>query len=297
MVKRHFLSLQHNYYDMPIQKFTLYRYVKEEYELLEYVSLLAQIYTPDFDFEEESQQTYELPSSAPEIFKVRYNNGLLKIPFTYSSYVKNSKIVSLLHQLQLDCDKFWYLLLFVHDYCRGQFANGWECSLSPLEELQIFSDSILEVYSKETPMDTVFDAPVELTLKIGGKKVITMQNNRTISYLASLCHEQLDTVEYNSQLTTSHVFPSKNVSFSSAIVAYFFANMIIRFFDSQKNIVAKRGKKTKGISDKEKRLISNLIYYTGILVNQSLLDSCDYIKVILRRYKDTPINTFNSIYM
>ena len=174
---------------------------------------------------------------------------------------------------------------------------AWECSLSPLEELQIFSDSILEVYSKETPMDTVFDAPVELTLKIGGKKVITMQNNRTISYLASLCHEQLDTVEYNSQLTTSHVFPSKNVSFSSAIVAYFFANMIIRFFDSQKNIVAKRGKKTKGISDKEKRLISNLIYYTGILVNQSLLDSCDYIKVILRRYKDTPINTFNSIYM
>ncbi len=95
---------------MPIQKFTLYRYVKEEYELLEYVSLLAQIYTPDFDFDEESQQTYELPSSAPEIFKVRYNNGLLKIPFTYSSYVKNSKIVSLLHQLQLDCDKFWYLL-------------------------------------------------------------------------------------------------------------------------------------------------------------------------------------------
>ena len=53
----------------------------------------------------------------------------------------------------------------------------------------------------------------------------------------------------------------------------------------------------KGISDKEKRLISNLIYYTGILVNKSLLDSCDYIKVILRRYKDTPINTFNSIYM
>lgn len=53
MVKRHFLSLQHNYYDMPIQKFTLYQYVKEEYELLEYVSLLAQIYTPDFDFDEE----------------------------------------------------------------------------------------------------------------------------------------------------------------------------------------------------------------------------------------------------
>ena len=156
----------------------------------------------------------------------------------------------MLHQLQLDCDKFWYLLLFVHDYCRGQFANGWECSLSPLEELQIFSDSILEVYSKETPMDTVFDVPVELTLKIGGKKVITMQNNRTISYLASLCHERLDTVECNSRLTT-----------------------------------------------KEKRLISNLIYYTGILVNKSLLDSCDYIKVILRRYKDTPINTFNSIYM
>lgn len=32
MVKRHFLSLQHNYYDMPIQKFTLYQYVKEGFE-------------------------------------------------------------------------------------------------------------------------------------------------------------------------------------------------------------------------------------------------------------------------
>ena len=297
MVKRHFLSLQYNYYNMPIQKFTLRQYVKEEYELLEYVSLLAQIYAPDFDFDEERQQTYELTSSAPEIFKVRYNNELLKVPFTYSSYVKNSKIISLLHQLQLDCDKFWYLLLFVHDYCRGQFVNGWECSLSPLEELQIFSDSILEVYSKETPMDTVFDKPVELTLRIGGKKVITMQNNRTISYLASLCHGRLDAVECNSQLTNSRVSPNKNVSFSSAIVTYFFANMIIRFLDSRKNIVEKRGRKTKGISDKEKRLISNLIYYTGMLVNQSLLDSCDYLKVILRRYKDTPIHTFNSIYM
>ena len=247
MVKRHFLSLQYNYYNMPIQKFTLRQYVKEEYELLEYVSLLAQIYAPDFDFDEERQQTYELTSSAPEIFKVRYNNELLKVPFTYSSYVKNSKIISLLHQLQLDCDKFWYLLLFVHDYCRGQFVNGWECSLSPLEELQIFSDSILEVYSKETPMDTVFDKPVELTLRIGGKKVITMQNNRTISYLASLCHERLDTVECNSRLTTSHISPSKNVSFSSAIVAYFFANMIIRFLDSRKNIVAKREKDQRNI--------------------------------------------------
>ena len=93
MVKRHFLSLQHNYYDMPIQKFTLYQYVKEEYELLEYVSLLAQIYTPDFDFDEESQQTYELPSSAPEIFKVRYNNGLLKIPFTVFITIEQPKLI------------------------------------------------------------------------------------------------------------------------------------------------------------------------------------------------------------
>ena len=282
---------------MPVQQFTLSQYVQKEAELLEYVLQTAQFYKPDFDFDEESGETYQLPSQAPDIFKVRYNRGLLKCPFTYQSYISKRETIKLITQLGLDYEKFWYLLLFIYDYCYGQFPKGWECTPSPKEELEIFCFSILDTY-KDAPQlpHASFEQPVEITLKIGGKKIITMQDDAAM-YLAALCQQHIDNIEAGSSMTNRQIKIGQNSRCSTATMACFFARMLITFFDMQKNIIEKRDKSAKGVSGKEKLLISHLIYLTGIISNDSLLSSYAYLKTLLKRYQNLPINSFNSIYM
>ena len=40
------------------------------------------------------------------------------------------------------------------------------------------------------------------------------------------------------------------------------------------------------MSDKEKTLISHLLYFTGIVNNESVLVDYDYLKSLLKQYKD-----------
>ena len=84
-------------------------------ELLEYIYPVTQEYFPDFDYDEETGQTYMLPSQTPDTFKGRYNRGILKGKFSFDPYIKNRELQDLLMALDLDAEKFWYLLLFCYD--------------------------------------------------------------------------------------------------------------------------------------------------------------------------------------
>ena len=47
----------------------------------------------------------------------RYNNKKIALQNKFGSYLENEDIQSCLHSLELDPVMFWYLLLFVYDYC------------------------------------------------------------------------------------------------------------------------------------------------------------------------------------
>lgn len=55
----------------PVDKFSI-----QYSELLEYIYPVTQEYFPDFDYDEETGQTYILPSQTPDTFKGRYNRGI-----------------------------------------------------------------------------------------------------------------------------------------------------------------------------------------------------------------------------
>ena len=59
-----------------------------------------------------------------EIFAQRYNERKLTNYFTYEEYLKQTKIQEYITELGLDIDKFWFLLLFVYDFCESICING-----------------------------------------------------------------------------------------------------------------------------------------------------------------------------
>ena len=50
------------------------------------------------------------------------------------------------------------------------------------------------------------------------------------------------------------------------------------------------------MSDKEKMLVSHLLYFTGIVSNESVITDNDYLKSLLKQYKDKDIRSMNAFY-
>ena len=126
----------------PINKFTNIDAVypitdaKEEDTLLDYVWELAMLIHPALPKKVKGGALEG--SEALPTFKERYNNRLIKMPLTYEEYKKNKEIQPTLAGLEIDSDKFWFLLLFIWDYTQGQCFNAQELAPSPIGELNSF---------------------------------------------------------------------------------------------------------------------------------------------------------------
>lgn len=138
----------------PVDKFSI-----QYSELLEYIYPVTQEYFPDFDYDEETGQTYILPSQTPDTFKGRYNRGILKGKFSIDAYMQNRELQDLLTTLDLDAEKFWYLLLFCYDCSWGKCMEGIEIKESPKEQIEKLVNAISEDYKRDTPFGAVFKKP------------------------------------------------------------------------------------------------------------------------------------------
>ena len=57
-------------------------------------------------------------------FKKRYNAKVLNAHYTFEKYIQYKDIQNTLEALNIDREKFWYLLLFVSDYIYGSCLEG-----------------------------------------------------------------------------------------------------------------------------------------------------------------------------
>ena len=166
----------------PIDKFTNIDAVypitdaKEEDTLLDYVWELAMLIHPALPKKVKGGALEG--SEALPTFKERYNNRLIKMPLTYEEYKKNKEIQPTLAGLEIDSDKFWFLLLFIWDYTQGQCFNAQELAPSPIGELNSFI-RLLSQYKAvgENPLtDQIqFSKDITLSIQINGKEVQTIQ--------------------------------------------------------------------------------------------------------------------------
>ena len=75
----------------PIENFS-FQYNEEEYSLLDYIYPVAQEYAPDFDYNEDTGESYMAVSQAPDIFKGRYNTRKLRHKFTVEEYMQDKEL-------------------------------------------------------------------------------------------------------------------------------------------------------------------------------------------------------------
>lgn len=277
----------------PIEKFS-FQYIKEEYELLDYIYPVAQEYAPDFDYDEDTGKTFMAMSQAPDAFKVRYNLGRLKGKFTVEGYMKNKELQDLLEALELDAEKFWYLLLFCYDYSWGKCIEGIELKEFPKEQIEKFTGAIYENYKGSGLLGINFAEPVSITLKVGRKNIV-VDNKTAILCIAKFCADGLENTDFEKMGSGYYIDISRSHAESFSVLAYYFSQMLIAAFNHQDHIKTKR-KQGANLSDKEKMVISHTLYLTGIVSNESVIYDNSYLKSILKQYKDKEVNTLNPFY-
>ncbi len=281
---------------MPIKRFQIDNYSNDENNLLEYVISVANELAPDIVLDENGTP-YKVESQAPLIFKRRYNNGKLNVYFHYEDYIKassnnNESIIDIISALEIDPEKFWYLLLFISDYVSGSTLNTLQCNATPKQEIEQLIDFIEQNEKSVNSFNGVIPKQeMKLTLHIKGR-TLNISNPNTLSAIANFCKQALSVVEKDSLLnigttTESDLADTKQIGL--------FTEMFRCFFNLYPQFTAKR--KTGNSTTKSTlRLISKLAYLTKLTTNADYDSDDENLKGIIKLYRKQKTDTINTIY-
>ena len=274
-------------------------------ELMEYIGLAEAMLLPDLDDYEYSFDVSIVKATKEEaekanascvpltatlcmkIFKDRYNSNKITPKSTYKEYVNNHIIQNIINDLELDADKFWLLVLFTFDYCENLFFNGVTMKLTPVEQLTELCDAI----------NKSGEAPMTLTFKAGKQKAI-VDSALAIKAIADMIANYQKEVDedYYKKLHKREQADESIMLKESPFIA-FFARILLRFFNTQPQIRAKR-KKGANHSIKEADLICQLIYFLRISPNKNWqATENEMLKAYLKQYKGYEYpNNVSSVY-
>lgn len=281
---------------MPIKRFQIDNYSNDENNLLEYVISVANELAPDIVLDENGTP-YKVESQAPLIFKRRYNNGKLNVYFHYEDYIKassnnNESIIDIISALEIDPEKFWYLLLFISDYVSGSTLNTLQCNATPKQEIEQLIDFIEQNEKSVNSFNGVIPKQeMKLTLHIKGR-TLNISNPNTLSAIANFCKQALSVVEKDCLLnigttTESDLADTKQIGL--------FTEMFRCFFNLYPQFTAKR--KTGNSTTKSTlRLISKLAYLTKLTTNADYDSDDENLKGIIKLYRKQKTDTINTIY-
>ena len=306
----------------PIAKFEWKDNIKQEKDLLEYISILEELYIPDFDHNTDSpyyygydridksavsaeeweemgsQPIYINVSETLQTFGNRYNKGLITELFNYEDYMKHELIQRFIKGLDFDTDKFWMLLLFIYDYSYHYYIEGTDMGESPNEQLLKFTKAIIgNVESFDEKTGSIFTQSATLKICVEGERDIIINKPTAIHYIADSTFKMMQQdnlgnigiMSHKRRLETST--STKNSPFIT-----FFAKMFLDFFNTQSQVVNKR-RKGANYSQKETDLVCQLIAFTKPTKKKCWeRTENETLKAFLKQYKDFEPSTINSVY-
>ena len=268
----------------PIAKFEWKDNIEQEKDLLEYISILEELYIPDFDHnidnpyyygydridkstvsveeweEMGSQPIYINVSETLQTFGERYNKGLIAEHFNYTNYIKHELIQQFIRGLDLDADKFWVLLLFVYDYSYHYYIEGTDIGESPNQQLRKFTKAIIDnVESFDEKTGSIFTQSTTLKICVEGGRNIIIDNPTAIHYIADATFKMMQQDDLDNIGIMSHKRRLEtSTSTKDSPFITFFAQMFLDFFNTQSQVIIKRKKGAK-YSQKETDLICQLM--------------------------------------
>ena len=189
-------TLKH--YEVPIYgNYSLFEYIHEMEIILEKKGFVKARLDPNkVDLiENENSAKIDGPkiqSALCDIFALRYFNGIIDTSFKEKYETGVKELHKTIIGLNLDINKFWYLLIFLKDFVDG-------LTTAPKTQNSAIAD-LLEIYNHLVTIDTrpnsVNNIDAELILKINGK-AHSYNNPITLKSIAALIrHEQKNMIDY-----------------------------------------------------------------------------------------------------
>jgi len=265
--------------------------------LLEYVGILGDEYNPvtPMDYEDGYYVTKAIGTFSEKYFENEIDKSFEK------RFIESKDVQDTITALGYDVEKFWYLLLFVNDYCNGMCINGIMPNKSPKESISQLVKGIIsnvESYNKEAN-EVTFKSPTKIVLDIKGKHKISIDDPFTVFLLAEIGQNALDKIEDGSLMTQSITkinFRNGKVlgdTESNSVHIWYFATMFLKFFDLMPaQPIAKRGI----ISCNKRLLVSRLIYIVGLTKERRFYDKEDTLNSYFNQYKNYKVDMTNSTY-
>ena len=281
---------------MPIDKFEIDRHNVEHEDILEYVINVANEFAPDISIDDNGVP-YKGVSQAPIIFKRRYNQGKLNTFFNYEDYTSpsitnNESAIDIIQALNIDPDKFWYLLLFISDYVSGSTLNTLKCSATPKQEIEQLIEFINQNEESVNRFNgVILKQDMKLTLHIKGRTLNITKPN-TLSAIANFCKQSLSLIEGDSLL---NVGTTTETDLADTKQIGLFTEMFRCFFNLYPQFTAKR-KTGNNTTKSTLLLISKLAYLTKLTTNADYDSDDENLKGIIKLYRKQKIDTINTIY-
>lgn len=202
----------------------------------------------------------------------RYNFKAIKRMDKVIQYMNDKNIQEYLQDLNVDSEKFWYLLLYVYDYSFGQCINNIVTNSTPKEEIEALINIIADIQEPKYIGNTVvsFNLREPVILQVG-KDSIPL-NGAVTSFIADACREYIKKYGGNTTLPNMNMNIGRlnlderdNMGFTK--MAYYFCYMFKWFFDW----IGVKRKEGAIFSNKEKGLLCHLLYLTEICTNENIL--------------------------
>lgn len=227
-------------------------------------------------------------------FRVRYNNKKIKHHFTFEQFLTNKEVIDTIQGYNLDIEKFWYALLFIYDLTISKTINIAEYNksiYSDMTALQSYLDNhantkllFYEDYkdAKECFSNGYSTASPSLINLIKGFV------NRVLSDIEE--HpEQRDWIE-----TSFYHGYTRSLSNSYQIILFY--KTFRTLFEALK-LPHKKKKSGEVTNYNKKLLISRLIYFCGLTVNESYLTDEATLNGIIKQYEQYPFMEQSKVYL
>lgn len=196
----------------------------------------------------------------------------IKFPVTESEFVKDKELQKRVEKFNnsnkinktLKLEPLYYLTLFIYDKAKAVTVDSFY-----IGETRI--DQIIKIFRLKEKED------LEITFKSGKEKFV-LTDKWIIDKILSVSFTEKD---YNYLMGGDVDLTKKSENFSYTDASSVFAGYMFEYFNSDNSA---------------KELISYLIYISGLVVNDSIIVSNDYINILLRNYKQMQNNDKKQIY-
>lgn len=202
----------------------------------------------------------------------------IKFPVTEAEFVKDKELKQRVEKFNnsnkinktLKLEPLYYLTIYLFELAKGVTIDSIHIGESRLDQLY----KILSIATEEN---------VEITFKAGKDKFVLIDKS-LIQFLfnSDKIISSIDDEVYRMLNSTGIVdLNKKSENFSYTDASSVFAGYFFEYLDN---------------NNSSKELISYLIYISGLVVNDSIIVSNDYINILLRNYKQMQDNDKKQIY-